>query len=85
MVAKEAKIEFLLDKTGKLYKKGLDCVLPNDPCCPCGHTGSDWITINGKPAGCSCGKCPRYRCLDCTATGRNEFCAAMSQLLMEDM
>lgn len=82
---KEMEIIALLKKTEDLYNKGGRCLYPEPPACCCVHD-DPYITIDGKPSACGCGKCPRYRCLDCRLPGNNvPFCTAMKKLEMADL
>lgn len=77
----ERELLALMKKAGDLEAQGLDCLFPAAPaCCPCKHQGSDFIMIDGKPAACSCGQCPRWKCLGCTKDGKNALCTVMTQM-----
>lgn len=84
---KNSHVLYLLSKAERLAEKGEDCLIPKPPdCCPCKHQGSDFITIDGKPAACGCGQCKRYRCLACTHPGNTTaFCTVQKQLEMADL
>lgn len=82
-------IERLADKVLTLAQGGAKCLHPERPnCCPCKHEGSDFIIdmATRKPMGCSCGKCPRLKCLDCKLpeSATSDFCVAMRQLDMAE-
>jgi hypothetical protein len=82
----EAEVVRKLDQITALVNTGLDCLYPARPnCCPCKHEGSDYIMIDGKPAACSCGKCPRWQCLGCNKTGKTDLCMAATDLAFMDM
>lgn len=66
----QERIDFLIKRTRDLQAKGVDCLQPNNLCCA------------GTASYCTC---QRYKCLECRIVTRNEFCKALSQLLMEDL
>jgi hypothetical protein len=71
------------DRAVALYDKGSRCLHGAPGCCPCKHEGSSFVTVDGSPAACSCGKCPRYRCLECVKV-KTDFCIVMTQIAIEE-